>query len=73
MDRGTAWLDTGTFDSLSDASEYVRVIEKRQATKIGCIEEVAYRRGFIDDEQLKVLIVKYLKSGYGAYLQTLLH
>jgi glucose-1-phosphate thymidylyltransferase len=72
MDRGTAWLDTGTFDSLSDASEYVRVIEKRQATKIGCIEEVAYRRGFIDDEQLKVLIAKYIKSGYGAYLQTLL-
>ena len=72
MDRGTAWLDTGTFDSLSDASEYVRVIEKRQATKIGCIEEVAYRQGFIDDEQLKVLVKKYIKSGYGAYLQTLL-
>jgi glucose-1-phosphate thymidylyltransferase len=72
MDRGTAWLDTGTFDSLSDASEYVRVIEKRQATKIGCIEEVAYSRGFIDDEQLKVLVAKYIKSGYGAYLQTLL-
>ena len=73
MDRGTAWLDTGTFDSLSDASEYVRVIEKRQATKIGCIEEVAYRRGFINDDQLKVLVAKYIKSGYGAYLQTLLH
>jgi len=72
MDRGTAWLDTGTFDSLSDASEYVRVIEKRQATKIGCIEEVAYRRGFIDDAQLKVLVAKYIKSGYGLYLQTLL-
>lgn len=72
MDRGTAWLDTGTFDSLSDASEYVRVIEKRQATKIGCIEEVAYSRGFINDEQLKVLVAKYIKSGYGAYLQTLL-
>jgi len=72
MDRGTAWLDTGTFDSLSDASEYVRVIEKRQATKIGCIEEVAYRRGFIDAEQLKVLVAKYIKSGYGVYLQTLL-
>ena len=72
MDRGTAWLDTGTFDSLSDASEYVRVIEKRQATKIGCIEEVAYRMGFIDDEQLKVLVEKYIKSGYGTYLQTLL-
>lgn len=72
MDRGTAWLDTGTFDSLSDASEYVRVIEKRQATKIGCIEEVAYRRGFIDDEQLKTLVQKYIKSGYGAYLAKLL-
>ncbi len=72
MDRGTAWLDTGTFDSLSDASEYVRVIEKRQATKIGCIEEVAYRRGFINSEQLKVLVAKYIKSGYGAYLETLL-
>jgi len=72
MDRGTAWLDTGTFDSLSDATEYVRVIEKRQATKIGCIEEVAYRRGFINDAQLEVLIAKYIKSGYGAYLQTLL-
>jgi glucose-1-phosphate thymidylyltransferase len=72
MDRGTAWLDTGTFDSLSDASEYVRVIEKRQATKIGCIEEVAYRMGFIGDEQLKLLVKKYIKSGYGAYLETLL-
>ncbi|MFI5137843.1 MAG: glucose-1-phosphate thymidylyltransferase RfbA [Sphingobacteriales bacterium] len=72
MDRGTAWLDTGTFDSLSDATEYVRVIEKRQATKIGCIEEVAYRRGFINDDQLKVLVAKYLKSGYGKYLESLL-
>jgi glucose-1-phosphate thymidylyltransferase len=72
MDRGTAWLDTGTFDSLSDATEFVRVIEKRQAKKIGCIEEVAYLMGFIDNEQLKVLIDKYLKSGYGVYLQTLL-
>lgn len=72
MDRGTAWLDTGTFDSLSDASEYVRVIEKRQATKIGCIEEVAYRQGFIDSEQLEILVNKYIKSGYGLYLKTLL-
>ena len=73
MDRGTAWLDTGTFDSLSDASEYVRVIEKRQATKIGCIEEVAYRQGYINDAQLQSLTDKYLKSGYGAYLLTLLN
>ncbi len=72
MDKGTAWLDTGTFDSLSDATEYVRVIEKRQSTKIGCIEEVAYRRGFINDDQLKVLVNKYIKSGYGVYLQSLL-
>jgi len=72
MDRGTAWLDTGTFDSLSDATEFVRVIEKRQSRKIGCIEEVAYLMGFIDAEQLKVLVAKYLKSGYGLYLQSLL-
>lgn len=72
MDRGTAWLDTGTFDSLSDATEYVRVIEKRQDTKIGCIEEVAYRHGFIDKEQLKELAEKYIKSGYGMYLKNLL-
>jgi len=69
MDRGTAWLDTGTFDSLSDASEFVRVIEKRQDTKIGCIEEVAYRMGFITYEQLQVLAQRYIKSGYGKYIQ----
>lgn len=68
MDRGTAWLDTGTFDSLSDATEFVRVIEKRQDTKIGCIEEVAYRMGFINREQLNTLAQKYIKSGYGQYL-----
>lgn len=73
MDRGTAWLDTGTFDSLSDATEFVRVIEKRQDTKIGCIEEVAFRRGFIGEEQLKLLAERYKKSGYGAYLLKLLH
>ena len=72
MDRGTAWLDTGTFDSLSDATEFVRVIEKRQGKKIGCIEEVAYLMGFIGDEQLKLLVEKYRKSGYGLYLQSLL-
>lgn len=71
MDRGTAWLDTGTFDSLSDASEFVRVIEKRQDTKIGCIEEVAYRMGFIDYDQLMVLAEKYIKSGYGMYIKRL--
>jgi glucose-1-phosphate thymidylyltransferase len=72
MDRGTAWLDTGTFDSLSDASEFVRVIEKRQDTKIGCIEEVAYRMGFIDKQQLKEIAQKYIKSGYGQYLLRLI-
>ncbi|MEI6582784.1 MAG: glucose-1-phosphate thymidylyltransferase RfbA [Chitinophagia bacterium] len=69
MNRGTAWLDTGTFDSLSDASEFVRVIEKRQSQKIGCIEEVAYRMGYIQREQLMKLASVYAKSGYGAYLQ----
>lgn len=71
MNRGTAWLDTGTFDSLSDASEFVRVIEKRQSQKIGCIEEVAWRMGFIDKEQLQKLAAQYAKSGYGAYLMNL--
>jgi glucose-1-phosphate thymidylyltransferase len=68
LDRGTAWLDTGTFDSLSDASEFVRVIEKRQGTKIGCIEEVAFRMGYINGEQLQVLAQQQIKSGYGKYL-----
>ena len=71
MDRGMAWLDTGTFDSLSDASEFVRVIEKRQDTKIGCIEEVAYRMGFIGRDTLMILAEKYIKSGYGKYLKNL--
>jgi glucose-1-phosphate thymidylyltransferase len=69
MNRGVAWLDTGTFDSLSDASEFVRVIEKRQAQKIGCIEEIAYRMGFIDKTKLLELAKLYAKSGYGAYLE----
>ena len=68
MDRGTAWLDTGTFDSLSDASEFVRVIEKRQGNKIGCIEEVAYRMGFISKVKLAEVAQPLKKSGYGNYL-----
>jgi glucose-1-phosphate thymidylyltransferase len=69
MNRGIAWLDTGTFDSLNDACEFVRVIEKRQSQKIGCIEEVAYRMGFIDHAQLMKLADYYSKSGYGEYLK----
>lgn len=71
MNRGVAWLDTGTFDSLSDASEFVRVIEKRQSQKIGCIEEIAYRMGFINKDKLLELAKLYAKSGYGAYLEGL--
>ena len=69
LDRGFAWLDTGTFDSLSDASEYVRVIEKRQGLKIGCPEEIAYRMKFIDQKQLSNLAEALKKSGYGEYLK----
>jgi glucose-1-phosphate thymidylyltransferase len=69
--RGTAWLDTGTFDSLHEASEFVKVIEKRQGFKISCIEEIAYRKGFIDEKQLLIAADKYGKSGYGDYLKHL--
>jgi glucose-1-phosphate thymidylyltransferase len=72
LDRGTAWLDTGTFESMMQASEYVRVIEDRQGFKVGCIEEIAWRAGWIDDKQLAVLAAPLAKSGYGAYLQRLL-
>lgn len=72
MQRGTAWLDTGTFESLHDAAEFVRVIEKRQDFKIGCIEEVAWRMGYINDDQLREAAAPLQKSGYGAYLLRLL-
>lgn len=72
LDRGTAWLDTGTFDSLIEAGEFIEVIEKRQGLKIGCIEEIAYRNGWIDDEQMNKLATLYFKSGYGVYLKKLI-
>ena len=72
LDRGTAWLDTGTFDSLVAAAEYVRVIEERQGFKIGCVEEAAWRAGLIDDDTLRQLAQPLLKSGYGDYLLRLL-
>ncbi len=73
MQRGTAWLDTGTFESLAAASEFIRVIEQRQDYKIGCIEEVAYRMGYINDEQLETIAAPLKKSGYGEYLLRLLN
>jgi glucose-1-phosphate thymidylyltransferase len=71
MDRGSAWLDTGTFESMNDASEYIRVIEKRTGIKIGCIEEIAWRQGFITKAQLQIIAEPLVKSGYGKYLLSL--
>jgi glucose-1-phosphate thymidylyltransferase len=72
LDRGTAWLDTGTFTSMMQAGEYVKVIEERQGFKIGCIEEIVWRAGHISDAQLEALAIPLVKSGYGAYLNRLL-
>ena len=72
LDRGTAWLDTGTFASLMQAGQFVQVIEERQGLKIGCIEEVAYNNGFIDKKQLKKIAEPLVKSGYGTYLMNLI-
>jgi glucose-1-phosphate thymidylyltransferase len=72
LDRGTAWLDTGTFASLMQAGQYVQVIEERQGLKIGCIEEIAYEMGFINAEQLAIIAQPLLKSGYGQYLMKLI-
>jgi glucose-1-phosphate thymidylyltransferase len=71
LDRGTAWLDTGTFDSMNQASQFVQVVEERQGIKIGCPEEIAYREGFIDKEQLQKIADPLKKSGYGEYLMNL--
>ena len=72
LERGTAWLDTGTHASMMQAAEFVRVVEERQGWKIGCIEEIAWRRGFIDDAQLQELARSLIKSGSGEYLMRLL-
>ena len=68
LQRGTAWLDTGTFDSMMKASQFVQVVEERQGLKIGCIEEIAYRKGYINKNQLQTLAQDLIKSGYGKYL-----
>lgn len=72
LDRGTAWLDTGTFDSLIEAGEFIEVIEKRQGLKVGCIEEIAYRNGWIGDPEMEKLAAVYMKSGYGGYLKKMI-
>lgn len=73
LDRGTAWLDTGTFDSLMQASQFIQVIEQRQGIKVACIEEIAWRKGFINTEQLTRLAEPLLKSGYGKYLMDIIN
>jgi glucose-1-phosphate thymidylyltransferase len=72
LPRGTAWLDTGTFNTLHEAGSYVRIIEERQGSRIGCIEELAWRNGWISDEELMALGRSQHSSGYGAYLMQLL-
>jgi glucose-1-phosphate thymidylyltransferase len=71
FNRGTAWLDTGTFASLMQAGQFVQVIEERQGFKVGCIEEIAFRMGFIDSDQLVKIAMPLVKSGYGKYLMSL--
>ena len=72
MNRGMTWFDTGTFDSLNEATSFIRSLEKRQGLKIGCPEEISWRMGYIDDDQLKFLSKSLLKSGYGNYLQSII-
>ena len=72
LNRGTAWLDTGTFDSLMQASNFVQVIEQRQGLKVGCIEEVAYEQGFINKADLRLIAEPLIKSGYGQYLMEII-
>ncbi len=72
MNRGMAWLDTGTFQSLMQAGQFVQVLEERQGLKVGCIEEVAYKMGFIDKSQLEKIAQPLLKSGYGVYLKKII-